>query len=216
MATGTLIHGVPTTLPIPGIQIGTGADKAVISSSGVITWEGTAKRTLTMRPFLEFTILKQTTKPTSVPVGLFQSYSMPIYNVDNEELFFRMRVPYRWDGTTNPYFRMIVALADAEDIGDKFQFQFSWNNVSVTGVIPVDSHDVPVETTVIADHVAQYSTYSVSFELDLDVADPHMTSRDNLVGRLRRIAASGSEVSNEILVLDWITCWTVDKIYGSF
>lgn len=199
---GTVYYGIPASVPIPGIQIGTGGDKAVISSGGVISFEGTAKRSLTLRPFLEFSVLKQTTKPTGVAVGIFNTFSMPIYNSDNEELFFRMRVPYRWDGVTNPCFKMIVALSDAEDVGDKFQFQFSWNHVSVTGVIPVDTSDVPTEITIITDHAAQYSTYSVSFDMDLDVSDPHMASRDNLVGRLRRIAASGSEVTNEILVLD--------------
>jgi hypothetical protein len=201
--------------PAPG-RFGETSNYFDISSGGIATLAGTAKRSLTLRPFLEFSILKQTTKPTGVAIGIFNAYSMPIYNSDNEELFFRMRVPYRWDGVTNPCFKMIVALSDAEDVGDKFQFQYGWNHVSVAGVIPVDSNDVPTETTIITDHAAQYSTYSISFEMDLDVSDPHMASRDNLVGRIRRIAASGSEVANEILVLDWVTVWTIDKLYGSF
>jgi len=47
---GTVIHGVPTAAPIPGLQIGVGADKVVVSPDGVISYEGTAKRKLTMRP----------------------------------------------------------------------------------------------------------------------------------------------------------------------
>jgi hypothetical protein len=182
---------------------------------GVVSMGGTAKRILTHRPFLEYTVLKTTTKPTLVSYGIFNGYSFPIYNSDNEELFFRMRVPYRWDGVTNPYFKMIVALAGAEDVGDKFKFQFSWNHVSVTGILTNTSTDVPVETTVTTNHSAQYSTYSVSFEIDYDVAAPSLAARDNMVGRIRRLDASANEVTAEIIILDFVTTWQVDKMFGN-
>lgn len=218
MAT-TVIHGTPTAAPIPGTQVGTGADKVVISSGGVITFEGTAKRILTLRPHMSTSQIIKTPlslKPTPITLGAFTGFSMPVYSADEEELYFRMRAPYRWDGTTNPWFKMIVALSAAEDVGDKFQFQLSWNNTSVTGAIEADTVDVSTETTIITDHSAQYSTYSVAFELDYDNAGLQQTliARNNLVGRIRRIAASSLEVSNEIYILDWITQWSVDKIFG--
>ena len=113
---------------------------------------------------------------------------------------------------------MVVALSDAEDVGDKFKFELDWNNTSVTGAIEADVVNVPVETTVITDHAAQYATYSVSFELDYDNAglQQTMVARNNLVGRLRRVNASSLEVDHPIYVLDWVTNWTVDKIFGSF
>jgi len=217
----TVIHGVPTASPIPGIQIGTGSDKAVVSSGGVITLEGTAKRSLTLRPHMSTSQIIRigagtTLVPTPVSLGAFTGFSMPIYNTDNEELFFRMRASYRWDGASNPFFRMIVALSAAEDVGDKFKFQLSWNNTSVTGAIEADTVDVLTETTIITDHSAQYSTYSVPFELDYDNAglQQTMVPRNNLVSRIRRVAASSLEVSNEIYILDWITSWQVDKMFG--
>lgn len=188
-------------------------------NGGVITMAGTSTRKLTVRPNVNMGIIgKNSFKPTAVEIGAFQAFSMPIYNTDNEELYFRMRTPFRWDGTTNPYFKMMVALSAAEDVGDKFQFRLDWNNTSVTGLLETDVVTVDTETTVITDHSAQYSTYSVAFLLDYDNAglQQNLAARNNLVGRVRRIAASGSEVSNEILVVDWITEWSLDKLYGSW
>jgi hypothetical protein len=222
---GTVYHGISAASPIPGIQIGTGADKTVISSGGVVTFEGTAKRNLTLRPQLSTSQLIKTPPtvsiiPTPISLGAFTGFSMPVYNSDGEELFFRMRVPYRWDGSTNPYFKMMAALSNAggEDVGDKFNFQFSWNTTSITGAIEADTVDVLTETTIITDHSAQYSTYSVVFEMDYDNAglQQSMVARNELVGRVRRVAASSLEVTGEIYVIDWITSWTVDKIFGLF
>jgi hypothetical protein len=190
---------------------------------GVVSMGGTAKRGLTLRPQISTSQIVRTGAsttmvPTPVSVGVFTGFSLPVYNSDNEELFFRMRAPYRWDGVSNPFFKMIVALSNAEDVGDKFKFQMSWNTTSVTGAIETDTVDVPIETTIITAHSAQYSTYSVAFELDYDNAglQQTMVSRNSLTGRIRRIAASSLEVSNEIYVLDWITWWQVDKMFGAF
>lgn len=205
------------------IKVGGAADYAEISAGGVITYAGTAKRSLTQRPQLVVNNLIKIGAtieiiPTPIEVGVFSGYSMPVYNSDGEEMFFRMRVPYRWDGVTNPAFKMIVALSAAEDVGDKFKFQLDWNNTSVTGAIEADVVTVTAETTITAGHSAQYSTYSVSFDLDYDNAglQQTMVARNNLSGRIRRIAASSLEVSNEIILLDWVSTWSVDKIFGSF
>ncbi|MFA5377349.1 MAG: hypothetical protein WC455_16480 [Dehalococcoidia bacterium] len=206
--------------PAPG-RFGEALNYFDISSGGIATFAGTAKRGLTLRPQLSSTQLVKTAPtvsiiPTPVSLGAFTGFSMPVYNADGEELFFRMRAPYRWDGTTNPYFKMIVALSAAEDVGDKFRFDLDWNNTSITGMIESDTVNVPTEITVGSGHSAQYSTYSVSFELDYDNAglQQTMVSRNNLVGRIRRIAAGAPQASNEIYVLDWITQWTVNKIFG--
>jgi len=225
MATGTVYHGVSKTSPIHGFKVGTGDNYTDISDAGVITYAGTAKRSLTLRPQMASSQLVRTGAvtsliPTPVAIGPWTGFSMGIWGEAGdavyEQLFFRMRVPYRWDGETNPYFKMIVALSDAEDVGDKFQFQLYWNNTSVTGAIEADGVTQATETTVITDHAAQYSTYSVSFELDYDNAglQQTMVARNNLVGRIRRIAASSLGVTNEPIIMDWATQWTVDKIYG--
>ena len=38
--------------------------------------------------------------------------------------------------------------------------------------------------------------------------------RNNLSGRIRRIASGDPQVSNEIYVLDWASSWAVDKVFG--
>jgi hypothetical protein len=191
-----------------------------IDSNGIATFVGTAKRHLTLRPQLSSSTLIKTplaVKPTPITLGAFTGFSMPIYNSDEEELYFRLRTPYRWDGNSNPSFKMIIALSAAEDVGDKFKFQLSWNNTSTTGVIEADNVDVETETTVVTDHSAQYSTYIVTFELDYDNAGLQQTmiSGNNVVGRIRRIAASSLEVSNEIYIMDWVSVWQVNKIFGN-
>jgi hypothetical protein len=218
---GTVVFGTPTAAPIPGAQFGTGADKAVISSTGGVTLEGAAKRSLAIRPALQFADIIRVgagaeIKPTPVDLGAFTGFSMPVFNADAEELYYKCRCPYRWDGSSDPVFKVIVALAGAEDVGDKFKFQLSWNNTSITGAIEADVVDVETETTVITDHAAKYSTYSVAFTLDYDNAGLQQTllARNMICGRLRRIAASSAEVSNEIYVLDWALTFTVDKMFG--
>lgn len=217
----TKYYGLDPASPVPGGQFGTGADKLVVSSGGVVTFEGTAKRSLTLRPQLVSVNLVKTPLnfvPTPITLGAFTGFTMPVYNSDEQELYFKLRVPYRWDGVTNPYFKMIVALSAAEDVGDKFRFDLDWNTTSVTGAITASVVNVPVTTTVITDHSAQYSTYSVAFELDYDNAglQQTMVARNEAVGRVRRIAAEAPQVSNNIYILDWASAWSVDKIFGTF
>jgi len=196
-----------------------------VSSGGVATLEGTAKRMMTVRPGLNFgAIIKAPTeiKPTAFTLGTMKGYSMPVYDSDEEELYFTVRVPFRWDGVTNPCFRALVAIGGAEDIGDKFQFQFSWMNTSATGILTDVVIDATNEITVLADRAVQYSAYVISFEFDLDApsalepARSNIIQGDNLSGRLRRISATEHEVTAEIIVIDWTTNWMVDKIFDLF
>ena len=105
-------------------------------------------------------------------------------------------------------------------MGDNFKFQLSWTNTSITGILSTATIDVSTETAVLESRTAQYSTYSIAFEIDLDApaglepARPNLTVRDNLSGRLRRVDATDPDVTAEVIVLDWVTQWTVDKIFG--
>ena len=183
-------------------------------TDGVVTMVGTAKRKLTIRPTLDFANLVRSGAYTSIvptvfDLGVSKAYSLPVWTADSdEELFFNFRVSYRWDGVTNPTFKILVAIGGIEDIGDRFQFQFSWMNTSITCVLTDATIDDVSEVIVIADHVAQYSTYSVSFEIDIDApsgltpARENVAARHNLAGRVRRIAASESGVTAEIIIID--------------
>ena len=50
---------------------------------------------------------------------------MPIYNSDDEELYYTAKVEERWDGVTNPHMKIYCCLTGAEDVGDKFKIQLS-------------------------------------------------------------------------------------------
>jgi hypothetical protein len=197
--------------------IGDGINQVSISTTGVITFEGTAERTLVLRPAFDATPQIAHAKPTRVSLGIASVYSLPVYNTDNEELFFREIVPGRWDGVSNITFCVIAALSGAEDVGDKFNLQFSWEHQKIGEPFKVTSNDVPVETTVLADHSAQYDTYCVEFAIDYDIdtASDLILARQPLFGRLRRLAASSLEVTNEILITNWYVRYTVNKILAA-
>ena len=186
-----------------------------VSSTGIVTLKGTAKRWLAMRPDIDYTVITAQGKPTQVVVGVFHGYSMPIYVAgQNEELFFNIHVPGRWDEASNPIIHLLVGLAGAEDVSDNFKFQVSWEHLTEGDVIPVTSHDVEVEQAVLTDRNAQYSTYELQFTIDYDVDDPdNLADHDDLAFRLRRIDATNPDVANEIIVLDYHVEFQVDKMF---
>lgn len=215
----TTIYGTPTAAPIPGGQWGTGADKAVMSSGGVLTWEGTAKRKFTIRPRANMAVVGVKVKPVIILKGAWQYFRFPIYNTDEQELYYTTRCPYRWDGTTNPVFKILCGIESANDVGKEFQFQLSWNNTSVTGLLvdttlDVLSGDIPVTT----DHAVAFSAYSAAFTLDLDGAlQQNLVARNNMSFRLRRVAVTdGTEITGNCFVTDAIIEFALDKVYGNW
>lgn len=197
-----------------GARVGVGGNYLDVSAAGVLTLVGTAKRTLTMRPDIDFGTVQAHGKPTSVTIGAFQGFSLPIYAADNEELFISYTVPGRWDGVSDITVHILVALSAGEDVGDNFKFQLSWNHAADGDVVPVATHDVLVEQAVLAGRNAQYDAYELSFTLDYDVDTPDdVVAHDRLGMRLRRIDATDPDVTNEIIVLDWHLEIPVDKMF---
>jgi hypothetical protein len=220
----TIISNFSTTDPIPGITIGTGADKTVISSGGIITWEGTAKRKLTMRPRINQGLIGVKVKPVQVQVGAWQYFRMPITNgSDDQQVFYTMRCPYRWDGTTNPVFKAMVGIESEETAGKVFQFKLLWNNTSVAGQMVATTLDVLSGDIAVlaAPRNAALSTYSVSFELDYDSASLQQTlvARNNMSFCLQRVAktAGGStEIAGNAILQDAVVEFLCDKIMGTW
>lgn len=189
-----------------------GGNYAQFSTGGVLTLAGTSKRILTLRADLDYTRITAQGKPTQVIVGIFHGYGMPIYNNDDEELFFNENVPGRWDGASNIMFHTLVALAAAETTDETFKFQLSWNQVGETDVVSATTHDVTHEITVVDG--TQYATYMLEFTIDYNIdAGDAIVAHDDLCARLRRIASAGDEVDGEIIVLDWYTHYVVDKMF---
>ena len=169
---------------------------------------------LTLRPQLYAGRVGGVAKPTFVTLGAYAGYSFPIYNTDDEELFFRESIPGRWDGASNINAYMVLMLSAAEDVGDKFKFQLSWaSHVTGSGALSNTTTDVPIEQAVATSRSAQYSIYLLTFAIDYTVPTPDLAPGDHFGGRIRRIAAAATQVSNEIILLDFYMTYNVNKIY---
>ena len=60
----------------------------------------------------------------------------------------------------------------------------------------------------------QYSIYRLEFTIDWDINNPDVVAADELAGRLRRIAVDGGdEVESDVIVLDWMIKYKVDKVF---
>jgi len=199
-------------------RIGDITNYVQIDSTGVMTLVGTAKRKLTLRPTLDYVTQIAHTKPTQAVVGVFKGYSFPVYSADNEELFYNLRVPYRWDGESDILICLVVALADAEDVGDTFKFQLSWEHIHANDVIPATSNDVEVQTAVLSGHTAQYSIYHIHFTVDYDIdgAGNEIHHDCDLGFRVRRIASSGTAVDNEIIAIDAVVDFQINKVFANW
>ncbi len=162
-------------------------------------------------PYLDENSINENNAPSQVARGLFKGYSMPIWSTpanQYEELSFRVRVPHRWDGTTKPWFVAITAISGAEDVGDKYKFQLEWESADVEGVIPATTQETLTHEITMTDGTAFYSEEILAFELTAT----SLAAGQCLVCRLRRIAASANEVTNEPFVFHWDTRWKMNRI----
>lgn len=165
-----------------------------------------SKLWISLAPFLDENSSNVANKPTLVFRGVFGGYSLPEYAV-GEELLYRMRVPHKWDGVTNPWFVAITSISDAEDVGDKYKFQLEWQSEDILHVIPDTIQETLTDEVTVSDGTAYYAEI-IAFELDATT----LVAGQNLQMRLRRIAASASSVSNEIIVWHWDTRWRVNRL----
>lgn len=202
-----------------GLQIGSGNDHADFSNKGFPTLAGDAQGKLTLRPNLVQSRTKiSSNKPTEVDRGCNVGYSFPIYNSDDEELFFRMRIPARWDGTTDPQFGIMCTITGTESVGNKFKFQLEWQTTHCGGttIMGTTVSSCVSEQTIITSGGVAHTAYCVFFSLDADDANNPIIAGRMLQGRLRRITASANEVSNEIAVWDWAAMWRTSKVFGVY
>lgn len=162
-------------------------------------------------PYLDENSINENNAPSQVIRGLFKGYSMPIWTTPAnqfEELSFRLRVPHRWDGTTKPWFVAITAISAAEDVGDKYKFQLEWESADIGEVIPATIQETLTHEITMTDGTAFYSEEILAFELTAT----SLVAGQCLVCRLRRIAASANEVTNEPFVFHWDTRWKMNRI----
>ena len=204
---------MPTSLLLQTATDGTEnpTTKIEIDNDGAITFPNNNIK-LTQRPDLDYRNISAQGKPTAVFNGSWTGFSLPIYNSDNEELFFTLKTPERWNGTTNPIVKIKCWLTAAETVNDDFKLQLSWSSAGNTGVLSGTPTDVEVETNIVTDRNAQYDLYIVSFEIDATST----SSGDDISGRLRRIAAVGTEIDGAVAVYEWNVEFQRDKLGGKW
>ena len=161
----------------------------------------------TYEPFLDENRANTQGKPTLANRGLFSGYSLPVWNSDQEELYFRMRVPFRWDGTTKPWFVAITAPVGANDIGEKYKFQLEWVSGDVGEVLPDTIAETLTDEITLVDGSAYYANI-IAFELTIAT----IVSGQKMQARLRRIASAATAIDGEVSVYHWATRWKMNKL----
>ena len=167
-------------------------------------------RYIRIRPTLDQGRIQGVLKPTRAGLGVFTGYSLPIYNDDDEELYYRTITPARYNGTDNPTAKLYVYLSGAEDVGDTFKFQLGYNIIDCDGtIVPSEVLTTDKEITITTGHSAQNSIYCVDMPITAAGAVDQVAA-----GRIRRIASSGTEVTNEIVAMYFEIQYPVNKIFG--
>ena len=178
--------------------------------SDQISMVGNGKYWRSYEPFLDENYANYKGYPTQIDRGLFKGYSLPIWSTPTnqyEELVYRLRVPFRWDGITNPYFCAITAITAAEEVGKKYRFQLEWVSKDVESVLPdTITETISWEVTVVDG--TDWRSEIIIGEMD---ASLNLIAGQNWQARLRRIAASENEVGNEPAVFHWCTRWLCNK-----
>lgn len=174
-----------------------------------IILEGDSKVWIELRPDLDFETVRAFGKPTWVTRTVFGGFSLPIYAADNEELFFEICVPNRWDGTSDTHVHIDCWITDAQDaVNDAFNLRVAYEHYeSGVDVVPLTSTNVDVETT--TGIAVAFQSYQISF----DIVAGDMLVDDMLSFRLYRIAVVlGNEIDGEIVINHVGAIFNCDKV----
>lgn len=167
---------------------------------------------LEFRPDLDFTTITALGKPTWVTRGAFGGFSLPIYvGGQNEELFFNMCVPNRYDGVSDGYIHIHCYL-DTANTDKNFNLEVGWNYfTAVENTVPDTFYTITSETA--TGTALQYQSFQIDLPIDYDVRpDDTLTWDDNMGFRLRRIDASADETAGEIVITHFGVIFRRDKL----
>lgn len=175
----------------------------------------TKSRSLRVRPDLDFSSITAQGKPTFVTIGAISGYSLPIYNNDDQEVFGKMFVPGRWNGSSDITVYLRTCLAAAEDVGDKFKFQLSWNTQPSTGILPSSTVNVEVQQAVSTGRAAQYDIYDLEYTLVYNHESllAPVVPRSIVAFRIRRVASDSPAISGQVILLEGWAKYVIDKAY---
>ena len=161
---------------------------------------------LEIRPALDETEIVGRGAPTQVYIGVFTGYSMPVWsdpvNV-NEELYFNICVPDRWDEEHDIVIGVVSALSNANEFGNVYQLDFAWEKVTPNvEVVPVSFHSVSAQRYNLSN--LQYYCYRDWFVVDFDAPaiDP-IIHDDQLALRLRlgQVGGQYTDLDGELIIL---------------
>lgn len=156
---------------------------------------------LEIRPELDFdTIRGQLGVPAMVRRGIIGGFTLPVYAANNQELFFTIHIPRRWDSKSDITVHAEGYL-DTANNAKKFRFQLEWENLTTgTDVVPDTNNPVIVETT--TGNWAQYQSFHFDFTIDYDIdgAGAEIATEDSLYLRLYRLAATMDEIAGNPVV----------------
>ena len=187
-------------------------DALIVSGTNPITLVGSARSWVEFRPDLDPTKLAVNAKPTIIERGVAIGYSLPVGGAD-EELFYSICVPGRWDGESNIHVHIQAWLDTAQnEVADAIKLSLNWTQVGEGDVVPDTSNNITDE--VATGIVAQYTTMEFSFDIDYDIvpADP-IVADDVIFFRLTRVASS-HEIAGELVVYHAGVIFRFDK-YGN-
>lgn len=173
--------------------------------------EGSQKYTVDFRPVLSLARILGTAKPTKVTRGVVEGFSLPIYNADDEELYFDLHVPCTYDEASDVLVH-VHGYLDTANTNKDFQLQLEWEHATFpTDLIPNTDNDVAVDTN--TGTASQYQTFMINFTIDYDIdGGDALECMDCLYFRLRRIATGGDEIAGEFVVCHIGIEFTSNKI----
>jgi len=183
VARGSFIDHIPKVLP--GLEL---TDQLTLSGDGLVYIE--------LRPELDYVRILGNLKPTRVVRGIFEGWSLPVFNEDDEELYFTICLPNRWDEASNILVDIDCYLDTAND-GKKFGLQLTYSYYTPgTDAVPDTSSDVNVQTS--TGTAPQYQSFKVKFTIPYS----SMVRDDALALRVRRIDADpiGDEITGEVVI----------------
>jgi len=215
--TGAISFGddnITTTGIITGgsANIGNSTNYTEIKADGEINLHGTAKVYKQHNFVFNYSKITGQGAPTLVERGIFQGFSLPVYDADDEELHACICIPDDWDGATDPVL-YVGGWLDTANTTKKFKLQVSVEvaDFENNAVVPITTNDIEVETT--TGTWSQYTAFKVAFTIDHSavlgaVGQPFAI-------RIRRIDASADEITGEVVVEGALVRYVADKIGGT-
>ena len=152
-------------------------------------------------------------KPTQVSRGVYNGWSLPIYDSDNEELFACSCIPSNWDGLTNPII-YVGGWLDTANTDKNFKLEVCWEHTRMDGTEVMDTSENNVPVSQATGTAAQYTAFKLAFTIDL--VGSSVLAGDALGMRIRRLAADSNEITGEFVVEGAILVYPSTVIGGTW